>query len=83
MLVYLPTWEDYTSDVTDKHRKWLQTECQKMGFLFFDLVEDIRKVPYLTGKTYFKGHYSKEGHRFIAKALYEKLTKILPGNHRN
>lgn len=90
ILVYLPTRGDYdpaTAATTDRWRQTIAQIAAEHNILFFDLVEDFRRLPadslYLLfipeDNAYFPaaaGHYSVRGNEFIAQTLYDRLQGI-------
>ena len=87
ILLYLPTDEDYFSHKSDHWRQFIHFEASKHGLLFIDMIDEFRKLPLHFVETMFikegmvdfhgaKGHYTNEGHLYIAETLYNKLLKI-------
>ncbi len=78
VLVYLPTLEDYMGNASTKSwRGHVQAEADKNSYYFFDIIEEIRKVPPLGVNRLFGGfHYSADGNKYVADVLYKKLSEI-------
>ena len=78
VLVYLPTLADYEGTGTGRWREFVRAEAGKNDYFFVDLVEEMRTLPGHTVKKMFRkgGHYSDEGNRYVAEALYKKLMEI-------
>lgn len=86
ILVYLPMEADYAgNELTDSWRDFVRTEAAKRGVEFVDLVADFQKMPRSQMKKVFLpagelsfrgagGHYSAEGNKVIAEALYKRLA---------
>lgn len=86
VLVYLPTEEDYngTNPSLPLWRIFLRQEAERTGLPFIDLTEDFQELspqevrrlfipPDPSLATFVAGHYSNEGHGFVAKKLYSDL----------
>jgi len=76
VLVLLPAEVDYMTKYSEYWREFLYNETAKNGWLFIDLIEEIRNYPPQEVGTLFKGHYSEKGNAYIAEILYKKLLAI-------
>jgi len=85
-LVHLPIQSDYRDKASDHWRKWLKEEAKRSGWIFLDLVADLRKLPADEIASLFiqsddgrfrgaRGHYSEKGNLFIAEALRRHLAE--------
>jgi len=85
-LVHLPIQSDYQDKASDRWRQWLKEEAQRSGWVFLDLVADLRKLPADEISGLFiqsddgrfrgaRGHYSEKGNLFIAEALRRHLAE--------
>jgi hypothetical protein len=88
VLVYLPVGSDYKTDEPSRTiREFLREAAAKKGILYVDLVDDFQKLPRQemerlfipVGAQYYlaaPGHYSVEGHEYVARALYNSLLSL-------
>ncbi|MDP9170322.1 MAG: hypothetical protein M3N54_06875 [Acidobacteriota bacterium] len=90
VLVYIPTRTvDYTAGGTSEPwRELIRTECARTGAQLIDLIDDYRKLPITTRDGLFIwqgavqnfaesiGHFSDQGHEYIARQVYAKLTAM-------
>jgi hypothetical protein len=76
VFVYLPMFKDFMEPRSREWRSFLHAESRKRGFLFVDLVDEIRKYAPNEVATLFDHHYSEQGNAYIAKLLHEKLLAI-------
>jgi hypothetical protein len=76
VLVYLPTFIDYCEDTSEIWRESLKVLSADKGFVFIDLVEPFKKLPRSEIVPLFRGHYSEQGNRYIARSLYETLLSV-------
>lgn len=79
VLVYLPAGPmDYYGQQaeTEQWRSFLRAEAATRGWIFIDLVDELRKLPAEEIDTIFRGHYSEIGNAYIAETLYERLLDI-------
>ncbi|HLI04801.1 MAG TPA: hypothetical protein VKU93_11055 [Terracidiphilus sp.] len=84
VLVYLPIQEDLIQRPGPSWRGFLAEYAQEHGLLYFDLVDDFRKLPpaeldklfIAPGQVDFPGaagHYSEAGNAFVADRIYQRL----------
>lgn len=85
VLIYLPTQADYQPELkTDTRRRYAAQGAAKLGLIYLDLVEDFRQLPEDDIDEMFipngaidypgaAGHYTAQGHDYIAKRVYEEL----------
>jgi hypothetical protein len=86
VLVYLPTEGDYdgTDDSLPQWRTLMHQEAAREGLQLIDLTDDFQKLPPQEVRRFFistnsntvpfaSGHYSNEGHDFVAKKIYSYL----------
>ena len=82
VFVYLPTRQDYTGSGEGPWRRYVQEEVDRNGYIFVDLVEEIRTLPPHRIDALFRkgGHYTAEGNRYVAEVIHDKLTEksVLP-----
>lgn len=81
ILVYLPSnHKEYMGDyLTDYWRKYVQREAEDKGYVFIDMVQELRSLPPTTVKELFlvkDGHYSLRGNKFVADILFQTLNTI-------
>jgi len=88
VLVYLPTEDDRCSNAAlESWRSVVRDETAKKGILFIDLVDDFQKLPWNEVPRLFiqpgvgryigeQGHYTIEGHQYIAKQIYSRLVQV-------
>ena len=82
VVVYLPTLKDRVGSGTARWRQRLGSAAARHDFLFVDLFEDFRRERasfldslFLSWDRY--GHYSNEGHAWVAKRVYPHLVAAL------
>lgn len=86
VLVFLPVREDYDGRVSEGWRSFVR-EAARDRLPLIDLVADLRAVPPGEVDSLFlqpgdspdalaAGHYSAQGHEFIARALYRRLMAL-------
>jgi len=75
-LVSLPDAADYQVDKSDHWRGSLRSEAGQKGFVFLDLVDEIRKLPADEVPGLYDYHFNEKGNQWVARALYEKLTSL-------
>jgi len=84
VLAYLPTREEYGTDLGTSWRKLLARYAQQNGILYIDLADDFRRLPAAeldkmfigTGTLNFPGaagHYTEAGNAFVADLIYRRL----------
>ena len=83
VLVHLPVKADLTQR-SSKWRDYLARAAKEAGWNYFDLVEEMARLPqdqvdslYLGNEVPYQaaaGHYSVRGNRFVATALYARLA---------
>ena len=83
VLVHLPVKADLTQR-SSKWRDYLVRAAKEAGWNYFDLAEEMSRLPqdqvdalYLGNEVPYQaaaGHYSVRGNRFVATALYARLT---------
>lgn len=85
-LVHLPIEKDYRDAASSGWRHWLREEADREGWLFVDLVVEMRKLPAGEIPRLFiqsddgryrgaKGHYTEAGNAFIKDALHRNLMQ--------
>jgi len=86
LLVHLPSYEDYKgSENSDIWRTLLHSDAEIYGWNYIDLIEEFRdlnpeSVPQLfiqndlPGYVASSGHYTEEGHQYIAELLAKKIA---------
>lgn len=82
VLVYLPVRGDRSSKPSG-WREFVRTKSLEQGWLFWDLTEELARLPEAEVANHFigpeveyraaAGHYNEQGNRFIARALYDRL----------
>jgi hypothetical protein len=84
VVVYLPTWEDYSWHESDPWRAELRAASQKIGFAYVDLVPEFRELSLDRMKPLFipagsagARHYSVAGHQWVADRLAAALVPLL------
>ena len=80
VLVYLPSYEDYSSDISDFWVNIIEPEAKRQGIIFINLISEFKqKIPPGELDSLFlqRGHYSVKGNTVVADMLYEKLQKVL------
>jgi hypothetical protein len=94
VVVYLPEKSDYFEDPPDNLKSLLAAGMAQRGLTYLDLTEEIRKLPVTEAERLFlqrgsggvfaaaPGHYSEEGHNFIARALDRRLRVLFPAESR-
>jgi hypothetical protein len=83
ILVYLPIKDDYTGKDSDAWRAWLEGHARKNGWLFMDLVSEMRKLPKEDIRGLFirddspyagaRGHYTESGNAWVAATVHRLL----------
>ncbi len=86
VLIYLPVQADYEINLkTDTRRRYVEQASQKKGLIYFDLVDEFRKLPREKMNDLFipndgsinfpgaPGHYSAKGNQYIAEQVYRAL----------
>jgi hypothetical protein len=89
IFVYLPTRADYFPNETILDwRRFLQEETAKRGVVFIDMLSNFQKLPLADMEKLFicsdssqyfatvKGHFTKAGHQYTARQLYEGLRSM-------
>lgn len=83
VVLYLPTEDDYASAESDRWREHLHVEAKEIGFELVDLVPDFRELPPRAMRSLLipagsagTGHYSDDGHRWVAERLHQRLAAI-------
>ncbi len=77
VLVYLPTLEDYMGEkLSEFWRTYVKAQADQNGYHLIDIVPELRRVPPDQVNELFRGHYSADGNKFVAEALYRKLSEI-------
>ena len=78
VLVYLPTLGDFmTEAATAQWTAFVAGDAKQHGYLFVDLVEELQKArPDSVRALFNRNHYSREGNRYVAAALYPKLRAM-------
>lgn len=87
LLVHLPLFEDYRdSEISSYWRHWLNSNAEKYGWNYIDLIEDFRNLEPdsindlfiqsdLPGYVASSGHYTEKGHQYIANILVERISE--------
>jgi hypothetical protein len=89
VLIYLPSQKDHANTSVDAWRGRVKDLGARAGITVIDLVEPFRQLPAeALGPMFIQadrldfaraaGHYTVEGNRWIARALYERLVTV-PG----
>ena len=89
VLIYLPTQKDYANSSVDVWRARVKELGARAGITVVDLVDPFRQLPPSAIEPMFiqadrldyaraAGHYSVDGNRWVARALYERLVTV-PG----
>ena len=84
-LIYLPVEKDYDGDDSDAWRAWLSEQAKTDGWIYFDLVAELRTLPAgdvpglfiqknLKGYSGALGHYTEAGNRWVADTLMRYLA---------
>lgn len=95
-LVYIPTHTvDYLPGGTSEPwRELVRAECARTGATLIDLIDDYQKLPITTRDGLFIwsgaaqnfvesiGHFSDQGHEYIARQVYTKLTAVPEVAHK-
>ena len=90
VLLYLPYWTSDVDSrgPGPAWRTWVRGECGKRGIALIDLIDDFQKLPVPTRDGLFiwpgspqysvdvSGHYDDQGHEWVARELYARLTSI-------
>ena len=78
VLVYLPTLGDFmTEAATAQWAAFVGDDAKQHGYLFVDLVEELQKTrPDSVRALFNRNHYSREGNRYVAAALYRRLRAM-------
>jgi hypothetical protein len=58
-------------------REFVRAEARRNGYLFVDIVDELRSYPPQGVKDLFYGHFSVEGNRYVADLLYRKLKRSI------
>ena len=84
VLAYLPTREEYGTDLGESWRKFLAGYARQHGIPYLDLTDDFKRLPpgeldklfIGTGTIAFPGaagHYTEAGNAFVADLIYRRL----------
>lgn len=78
VLVYLPERWDYDSKDSEDWRRHLAIESRKRGWLYVDLISELRQLPRdrLDGLFLSDGHYSVAGNKWVAQKLYQQISAL-------
>jgi hypothetical protein len=83
VVVHLPTGDDYTGDESDPWRERLRGEAEHEGFTYVDLIPEFRDLSLRRMSSLLipkgspgTGHYSEEGHRWVAEHLHQRLSEV-------
>lgn len=88
-LVHLPMSKDYkTSHQSDFWRNFLHSHAKKNGWIYIDLIEDLRNLnpesmsnlfiqEDLPGLVNSAGHYNENGNQYIADLIVKKIARSL------
>jgi hypothetical protein len=82
VVVYLPTLKDRVGSASAPWRQRLASAASRHNFVFVDLVEDFRRESAVRLDSLFlswdaHGHYSAEGHAWVAERVYPHLVAAL------
>jgi hypothetical protein len=82
VVVYLPTLKDRVGSATTRWRQRLASAASRHDFLFVDLFDDFRDERASVLDSLFLswdqfGHYSDEGHAWVANRIYPHLMAAL------
>jgi len=78
VLVHLPVLEDYEGRASDPWREFVRGESTRRGIPFLEVADDLRRLPADRVGPLFNEHYTVEGNRFVAQAIYSKLRALPP-----
>ena len=84
VLVHLPTQKDYFGDESDDWRRWLRELARREGWVFMDLIGEMRNLPEEDVANMFiasdegryrgsKGHYTEFGNKLVGRAIWQRL----------
>jgi len=77
VLVFLPTLWDYAgSRAGNSWQQFVKAEATRHGWLFVDVIGELRKLPRSEIGGLFRGHYSEKGNEFVAKVLSRELLRF-------
>lgn len=87
VLVHLPTQKDYFGDESDDWRRWLRELSKRKGWMFMDLVSEMRNLPEEDVANMFissdegryrgsKGHYTEFGNKLVGRAIWQRLQAL-------
>jgi len=81
VLVYLPGQADYKTDrLAAAWRRYIADEAARLGVVYVDLIEEIRRdVPPTELDDFYleDSHYSLKGNEWVANAIYKHLSPRL------
>lgn len=86
VLVFLPGEWDYGHDAeTDAWRQVVREAAARQGIVFFDLVDEIRRVPPAEVDALYapNAHFSVAGNAWAAGVLYRRLLPLLDVSSRD
>jgi len=89
VLVHLPTAEDYLGSSSGRWRSFLEQEAVRRSIPYVYLIEELRQLPRERLTQLFiprgaidhpgaAGHYTAEGHDFVADGLIRRLQQLAP-----
>ena len=87
VVLFLPTRGDSSGSASDRWRRWLRLAGVQRGFVFVDLVEDLRAMPSdSVASLFYKAppvrtevaslHYGEVGNEWVADRLYRHLATL-------
>ncbi len=87
IIVHLPIQKDYNGSGSERLRQFLREESAKQGWIFFDLVQEFKRLPAQQALSFFIGagdtqyasgigHYNEKGNVYIANLIYKKLLTL-------
>jgi hypothetical protein len=76
VLVSLPDTADYSIRKSDGWRAALRSAAGQQGWIFVDLVDEIRRLPPEAARAMYHDHFNEEGNRWVARTIHDRLTQI-------
>ena len=86
VIVHLPTQEELSTMESEPWRQLMLEEAERNGWIFVDLVPEMRALPVETVRGMFiqttglrypvaAGHYTKEGNAWVARTLLREMSR--------